>query len=508
MRTSGGKADNRIRWRVALLLCAALLTVCLVRPSAAVAAETDTGEAVDLTGETEISFSGNHRLSDITDNKNSTWLTFDSGETVTITAEQDFYSLYILWNKIPGPWTYTAGGASGTGGADGYQHEYIALEAPTREITVTIPEGGAEITDLHVFSEGTLPDWVQVWQPPHETADIMLFSTHADDEQLFFAGILPYYAVERQVAVQVVYMTNHWAEPARPHELLNGLWTVGIRNYPIISEFADDYRAPGKTGESVESVLERARNIYDEEEWVCFEVEMLRRFKPQVVIDHDLRGEYVHGAHILNSVAMQSAVELSADPNYDPETAEKYGLWDVPKTYFHLYGENQIVMDWDTPYESLGGLTPFEMTKKGFACHESQQRWWFSDWINKDKAESIGNYSPCKFGLYRSTVGEDVKKNDFLEHIIPYSMKEEAERLAREEEERLAQEEERLAQLEEELRRQQEQQSKGQDDEPAGTPMEQTQPGMHAHAMVLIGLCVLLVVLISITIIGVARGKQ
>ena len=47
------------------------------------------------------------------------------------------------------------------------------------------------VCDISVFSEGDLPQWVQVWQPQCEKADIMLLSTHSDDEQLFFAGLLP-----------------------------------------------------------------------------------------------------------------------------------------------------------------------------------------------------------------------------------------------------------------------------------------------------------------------------
>ncbi|MBQ4178508.1 MAG: DUF4406 domain-containing protein, partial [Elusimicrobia bacterium] len=39
-------------------------------------------------------------------------------------------------------------------------------------------------------------------------ADMMLFSTHADDEHLWFAGLLPTY-VDRGYDIQVVYFTNH-----------------------------------------------------------------------------------------------------------------------------------------------------------------------------------------------------------------------------------------------------------------------------------------------------------
>ena len=64
------------------------------------------------------------------------------------------------------------------------------------------------------------------------------------------------------------------------------------------------------------------------------------------------------------------------------------------------------------------------------------------------KATQITTYSPCKFGLYRSLVGADVQKNDFLENITTYAQQEQQEQ-ERLEQERLEQErleQERLAQ--------------------------------------------------------------
>ena len=69
----------------------------------------------------------------------------------------------------------------------------------------------------------------------------------------------------------------------------------------------------------------------------------------------------------------------------------------------------------------LGGMTPFEVTQKyGFPCHKSQQWTDFTQWLNGyngeiKKASQIYSNNPTKFGLYRSTVGEDRLKNDFME---------------------------------------------------------------------------------------------
>ena len=86
---------------------------------------------------------------------------------------------------------------------------------------------------------GETPSWVQQWNPPLEKADMLLASTHADDELLWFGGAMPVYAGQFGKKVQVSYLIRHGY--GRTHELLDGLWTVGITNYPILSDFGDKY---------------------------------------------------------------------------------------------------------------------------------------------------------------------------------------------------------------------------------------------------------------------------
>ena len=236
----------------------------------------------------------------------------------------------------------------------------------------------------------------------HLKADLLVLPTHADDEHLWFGGALPWYAGEKGYAVQVAYMTNHWGEPYRPHELLNGLWTVGVRNYPIISDFPDLYA-------SKES-LESARQVYDEEAVTAWQVEQLRRFKPSVVLGHDVDGEYGHGAHMLNAATLLAALECSGDAASYPESAETYGVWQVPKCYLHLWPENTIQMEWgEMPMAAFDGRTALELAAEGFACHVSQTQWF--------EVKAGGSNDCRKFGLAYTNVGPDEAKNDFFEHI-------------------------------------------------------------------------------------------
>lgn len=397
--------------------------------------------------------------------KDGKLLNAGSFETATIRSETEIDSLYFLFNTKALDMTLSAGGEEKS--VEGkFLHRFVKISelfsGPVYEVTVRFPER-AVLNEVCAFGKGDLPDWVQVWEDPCEKADLMLFTTHADDEQLFFAGVLPTYAGERGLAVQVAYFTDHVYETDRRHELLNGLWTVGVTHYPVIGSVPDAYAQSDSADAAYNWALQNAKTAgFTEESLIASQTELLRRFKPLVVVGHDLNGEYHHGQHILNVRTLLKAAEGSGQSDFCAESAEKYGTWDVKKVYLHLYSENAIVMDWDQPLSAFGGKTAFQMTQAGFACHNSQQGTWFGKWIygangQLSRAADVSYvppvyssytsvaFSPCRYGLYRTTVGEDVKKNDFMENIETYE--EEAARLRREEEERLArerEEEERL----------------------------------------------------------------
>ena len=369
-----------------------------------------------------VGFSSPYLLKD----KNERTYTTAAGEaSVTVSHPSGVGSLYLVFDKIPGTWTLSDGNQTFSCGQNGFLHEYVDVESLFGTIpgslVLTFP-GGASIDEVYGFTAGELPGWVQIWLPPHEEADILLLSSHSDDEQLFFAGILPLYAVERDLNVQVVYLVHHFDTYNRPHEQLDGLWTVGVRHYPVISDFPDLY------SESLDGAISAfASRGFSFEDFCRYITDCLRRFRPQVVISHDVAGEYGHGTHILCTAALRESLLYAADPDKYPESVQQYGLWDVPKTYLHLYAENPIVLDFDVPLESFGGKTAFQVTQDGFACHKSQHWTWFHKWIygTSDapitRASQINYLSPCRYGLYRSTVGADVVGGDFFENLTSYA---------------------------------------------------------------------------------------
>ncbi len=375
--------------------------------------------AADITGSAAFSPSDPA----VADGNEATRSVYGKGSMITVRSDVPIAAVYVKFDREPPEWTLSANGVSVRRGRYGFWHEFCdlaALGGPAREVTLHFDTEKAEICDIYVFSEGDIPDWVQRWQPAEGYSDLVLLSTHADDEQLFFLGVLPYYAGEMGYEVQVVYFTNHLNTRNRPHELLNGLWTVGVRRYPVIGALGDYWDGYNETLEYSYSAA--AREGISRDDLIAFQVAVLRRFRPQVVVGHDINGEYGHPQHKINTDTLIPALAFAANASYMPESAAVYGVWDVPKTYLHLYGENRIIMDWDRPLSRFGGMTAYEVSKLGYACHLSQQYAWFTDWINGKygqytKATDIRSYKPTEYGLYRSLVGADAVGGDFFENL-------------------------------------------------------------------------------------------
>lgn len=97
-----------------------------------------------------------------------------------------------------------------------------------------------------------------------------------------------------------------------PHEQLNGLWTVGVTRYPVISELPDGWN--GVARDMKNAYRSAVANGFTRDRLVELQVEYLRRFRPQVVVGHDPNGEYGHPQHIINTETLMDALTLAADP--------------------------------------------------------------------------------------------------------------------------------------------------------------------------------------------------
>ncbi|MBQ6358950.1 MAG: hypothetical protein IJI97_08405, partial [Clostridia bacterium] len=86
----------------------------------------------------------------------------------------------------------------------------------------------------------------------------------------------------------------------------------------------------------------------------------------------DENGEYGHWQHKLTSQAAVEAFSLAADPDYDPESRDRFGLWQVQKVYLHLYPENLLYLDVSLPLTAFQGTDAWNVARKAFNKHKSQ----------------------------------------------------------------------------------------------------------------------------------------
>ena len=367
--------------------------------------------AKDITSNCKITID-DKEYSKITDDKYTTYQNFNKDNKLKIICDEDINYVYIYYNIKSSKGLLND---KQKVGENNFLHELIKLENISKEVTINYEEDYS-IAEIYVFNNESLPDWVEDWKIL-DKADLMLFSTHADDEQLFFAGLMPTY-IDKGKKIQVIYFTNHYNNTNRYHEQLEGLWAIGIKYYPIISTFPDAYST---TLEAATTNLERAG--YSRDDAIKYEVEQIRRFKPLVVVGHDEKGEYSHGQHILCTDTLKEAILKASDKEYDNNSLEKYNVWSISKLYLHLYDQNKIILNYDTPLESYNGMTAYEVSKLGYAKHYSQQYTWFTAWLKGEKGEytkatQIKTYNPAYYGLYYTTVGEDQNKNDMFENIV------------------------------------------------------------------------------------------
>ena len=326
-----------------------------------------------------------------------------SDDALQIESVTPFSALYLIWDTIPGNYTLQWEGGSMGCGTYNFLHEYVELEQPVYAVTLILPEEtSALLCDVRCYTEGSAPEDVQIWQPPCAEADILVFPTHSDDDAIFFGALLSYYAVERQLTVQTAFMVDHVWQPHRAHERLNGLWAMGIRHYPIL----------GSAPDTATFDFQEAMSLYYSSDILGWQVEQIRRFKPLVVVGHDLNGEYGNAGHKVNAHYLTQAITAAADPEQYPKSAHDYGVWQAPKLYLHLYRENEIYLEVNTPMENDPlGRTPFEAAQDGFAAHVSQQRW-----AQVQQNDANRAYDCRPFGLYFTLVGTDTTA-DIMEHV-------------------------------------------------------------------------------------------
>ena len=299
--------------------------------------------------------------------------------------------------------------------------------------------------------------------PRPDKVDLLLFHAHADDEQLFMAGALPYYgSVQDREVVNVIVNSGfvegrsiindsfqlfdgdpankHWG-PRREQELRQVLWDFGIEYEPVYarlpanahniatdaswSAWADPSVGDGDP-RPVNGQYDPAEVASGKERAVMYVAEQIRRYRPEVVLGHDFGGEYGHGDHEALAFATAAGLAVAADPNVEIAGLE---AWQTKKMYVNLWNRGGVMTstrplvsrldhDWNTPYPELGGRTPIEVADQASTDHYISQG-------QPQIADFRPEWQADFFGLYYSAVGPDtvaldaqgISHGDFFQNI-------------------------------------------------------------------------------------------
>ena len=382
-------------------------------------------EATNITADCTFKISSSGKKADLmTDGKYTTkWesnKTKNPNVTITAPSGRPIYGLYICLATMPESYEIQVEDSAGkwvkyADGDTNYYHSYVAIPEGAAKVRLYVTSDKKftlGINEIYCLSQGSLPSWVQVWEPTVENADILFFATHPDDEWLWLGGGIATYALEQKRSVAIAYLS--YSNTTRRSELLNGLWAAGIRNYPIIGTFSDHY------SKSVDEAYKYAGGKSKVQEFV---VETIRRTKPQVIVSQSLDGEYGHKMHMMLAESLLTCFDLAASEESCYSSIPEYGVWQAKKLYLHQYAENgcsQVVIDPSVPLSSCNGLTAVQIAQQAYAYHITQRAAGFV--MQDDCVSYVGKtYDNRTFGLAKTTVGQDTRCDDFLENIYASS---------------------------------------------------------------------------------------
>ena len=218
--------------KITIVILMILLTLCA---GAALAEK----EAAELTADCTISLNGERNSKNVRDHRfTSYWATKNvKNPTVTISSPEPVYGLYLCFSSMPAYEVQVDRGNGWETYAEGNPeilHMFYEMDGAT-EIRIRAT-GDSRVSlgfnEIGIFGEGKAPEWVQRWEPVPEKTDLLFVVGCPDEELLYLGGAIPVYACEKQRSTAVACLS--YGNPSRRSELLNSLWSMGFRFYPLI----------------------------------------------------------------------------------------------------------------------------------------------------------------------------------------------------------------------------------------------------------------------------------
>ncbi|MCR5073441.1 MAG: phosphodiester glycosidase family protein [Clostridiales bacterium] len=201
-------------------------------------------------------------------------------------------------------------------------------------------------------------------EEPPESCDLMVFISHPGDEVTFFSGLLATYAGEYGYSTRVIYLTCG-SEELRTRST-EALKMLGVTLAPEYLDFPAAYF----------DTYSHALNSIKNNTLPGLFVELIRKYKPTIVVTHEIDGEYGHGMHTLCAKKVVEAVGQSGNVKRLVKSAKKYGAHTVSRLWLHgLNAEGALTIDRCVPLAFAEGKTALELDNELYAGYAEGQKY-------------------------------------------------------------------------------------------------------------------------------------
>jgi len=254
------------------------------------------------------------------------------------------------------------------------------------------------IATLLLFNGGQTVKQEQDFSDVQSGVDLMLVVAHPGDEYLYLGGVLPYYVSEEGHTAVVVYLTS--TDEQQREEARASLKKLGVTEEPVFGDFPDVY------SDNVGEVT----SVWDESTVREYIVEQIRKYKPAVVVSHDLDGEYGNAVHMLVARDVKKAVEDASVPYRYAASSQEYGTWQPLRLFLHFYGDASYVIDRESTLDAFSGRSIVEVEEDLYESFSDEYRY----------ALDVGDevYGSAAYGLAFSSDGStETADGDFFSGI-------------------------------------------------------------------------------------------
>ena len=281
--------------------------------------------------------------------------------TIELSFPSEAAYVYIIWHSIPISPVLHFTDEKGT------TVSMIEMDTTLLCQSYEIPDGSCgvsvgaassfAVSELTVYQD--LPEDILLPGHPLEKTDILLVVAHTGDEAYYFGGLLPILAGEKNYSVTVLFLSSRTR--LAQHEALLSLQDSGIREQPIFLDFAYRLRPPGGNVSWL---------VWEERVVSSTLSELIRLYRPEIVITHDPSGEDDDVMHAYTEELVRLGIEKAA---YQGKGSGDSVLptWQVACLYEHDVSLEGLILPVDKPLPAFEGLTARTLAQRAFDRYSS-----------------------------------------------------------------------------------------------------------------------------------------